>query len=260
MAKSKKKSCSARSKVGPGLGSSLGDGFEGFSVGVSASAALETRQVSSFLSPGSMLMADKECSEDEEGHFEEDLVDYSTSKDDLPEDLYDTSLVPNLTRVVGNTSPIKGEATCSKVSQPNRRKGNQQRSSPVEGKVPTDHVKAGAVHGELVLHGELFHIMQKEDVHCTRGRIFNPIQAKLEATNGNWQLVKKKRGKSHNQTLIEASHIHKVKEHAEAGPDERTGKGNLLVDTSKGDTSAGERKLHVGRAQMSGTLADNDVY
>ncbi|KAJ6778201.1 hypothetical protein OIU74_002064, partial [Salix koriyanagi] len=56
-----------------------------------------------------MLMADKECSEDDEGHFEEDLVDYSTSKDDLPEDLYDTSLVPNFTRVVGNTSPIKGE-------------------------------------------------------------------------------------------------------------------------------------------------------
>ncbi|KAJ6750159.1 hypothetical protein OIU85_000763 [Salix viminalis] len=110
------------------------------------------------------------------------------------------------------------------------------------------------MHGEQSVHES----MQQEDVHgCMQQEdvpysevLFDPNQAEVEATAGNWQVVRKKKEKQHSTA---ASHVHKVKNlegMVSAGSAERI----PLANPCTGDTSARGKEMQVAFSVMAALI------
>ncbi|KAJ6316268.1 hypothetical protein OIU78_019532 [Salix suchowensis] len=140
-------------------------------------------------------------------------------------------------------APEYGEKMSSRVQ--GVQETNRSEEIQAHGKVESTGKSVSPMHGEQSVHES----MQQEDVHGFMQQedvpysevLLDPMQEEVEATAGNWQVVRKKKEKQHSTA---ASHVHKVKNlegMVSAGSAERI----PLANRCTGDTSARGKEMQV---------------
>ncbi|KAB5519878.1 hypothetical protein DKX38_024197 [Salix brachista] len=104
-------------------------------------------------------------------------------------------------------APEYGEKMSSRVQ--GVQETNRSEEIQAHGKVESTAKSVSPMHGEQSVHmqqEDVHGFMQQEDVPYSEV-VFDPMQAEVEATARNWQVVRKKKEKQHSTA---ASHVHKV--------------------------------------------------